>query len=136
MPQIKKIDHIGIVIHDLNEGIKLLQKLLLKESSHTEHVAASKVELAFFDIAGVQLELLAPTAPNSEVSPFLEQTRGGIHHICYEVDSVQEMLSMLKEEGFMLIDEKPRSGSRGTKIGFVDTLRTIGFYTEYCEYPK
>jgi methylmalonyl-CoA/ethylmalonyl-CoA epimerase len=135
MAEIKKIDHIGIVVPDMEKAIDIYKSMLLMEPSHLEHVAASKVDLAFFDVGDVQVELLAPTAPDSEMSPFLEETGGGIHHICYEVVGIRDILKQLKEEGFKLIDEEPRPGSRNSQIAFVDASSTDGAYIEYCEFP-
>jgi len=136
MVEIKKIDHIGIVVADLREAIEIYKMLLLKEPSHLESIDAVKVDLAFFNVGDVQIELLAPTTSDSEISAFLEEKGGGIHHICYEVEGINEILESLKREGVKLIDEKPRPGSRHSQIAFVDAASTKGVYIEYCEFPK
>lgn len=135
MVKIKKIDHIGIVVPNLKEGIETYKNLLFKEPIHIEYIEESKVEVAFFDIGGVQVELLAPTNSESEVMTFLKSTGGGIHHICYEVEGLHEILKKLKEKNIKLIDEVPRKGSRNTQIAFVDPRSTKGVYIEYCEFP-
>ena len=136
MSEIKKIDHIGIVVSNLEEGIEMYTHLLKREPVHTECLAASEVELAFFDVEGVQIELLAPTGPDSAVMPFLKETGGGIHHTCYEVSGIEELLEELKGRGFKLMDEHPKPGSRNTRIAFVDAESTQGVCVEYCEYPR
>jgi len=136
MAGIKKIDHIGIVVPDIKEAIEIYKVLLLKEPSHLERVDAAKVDLAFFDVGEIQIELLAPIASDSEISAFLEEKGGGIHHICYEVEEINEILDKLKREGVKLMDEKPRPGSRNSQIAFVDAVSTKGAYIEYCEFPN
>ncbi|RLB00092.1 MAG: methylmalonyl-CoA epimerase [Deltaproteobacteria bacterium] len=136
MAEIKRMDHIGIVVPDRDAAVELFRRLLMIEPSYREVVETSKVELIFFELGEVQIELLVPLCSDSEMSAFLEQTGGGLHHICYEVSSIDEVLDGLKKQGFKLIDQKPRPGSRNTLIAFVDTLEAIGCYTEYCEYRK
>jgi methylmalonyl-CoA/ethylmalonyl-CoA epimerase len=136
MARIKKIDHIGIVVFNLKESIRVHKDLLFQEPTHYEVFDATKVELAFFDIAGVQIELLSPTAPDSDIMPFLKEKGGGIHHICYEVEGIHDILNDLKKKGFKLIDETPRPGSRNSQIAFVDATSTKGVYIEYCEFSN
>jgi methylmalonyl-CoA/ethylmalonyl-CoA epimerase len=135
MPKIKKIDHIGIVVPTIEQGVQTFKRILLKEPSHKEYIDAYKVDLAFFDIGDIQVELLAPTAPDSEMAPFLEKTGGGFHHICYEVEGIDQILEGLKKQGVKLMDEKPRPGSRNSRIAFVEAGSAGGVYTEYCEFP-
>ena len=136
MARIKRIDHIGIVVSDINEAIEIYRMLLFKEPSQLERVEAAKVDLAFFDIGDVQIELLSPTAPDSEISSFLKEKGGGIHHICYEVEGINEILEDLKDKGVKLLDENPRPGSRNSQVAFVDPVSTRGVYIEYCEFPE
>ncbi len=135
MGKIKKIDHIGIVVSSIEQGIETYKRILMQEPSHREYIDAYKVDLAFFDIGDVQVELLAPTASNSEYMLFFNQTGGGFHHICYEVEGIDEILEKLKRRGVKLIDEKTRPGSRNSMIAYVEAASAGGVYTEYCEFP-
>ena len=134
MAKIKKIDHLGIVVRTIEQGVQTYRRLLLKDPSHMEYIDAYKVKLAFFDIGDVQIELLAPTAPESDMTPFLKQTGGGLHHVAYEVEGIHEILEDLKRQGVKLVDEKPRPGSRNSQIAFVEASSAGGVYTEYCEF--
>lgn len=71
-----------------------------------------------------------------EVMAFLQKTGRGIHHICYEVEGIDGLLETLKERGFKLIDEKPKEGSRGSRIAYVEAASPMGVYTEFCEFPR
>jgi len=135
MAELKKIAHIGIVVSDLKSGIETYKKLLMRDPIRTEYVEAAKVDLAFFDVAGVEIELLSPTGEDSVVMPFLKETGGGIHHICYEVEGIHEILQNLKEQDFKLVDEAPKPGAGNSQIAFVDAASTEGVSIEYCEYP-
>ena len=136
MPTIKKIDHIGIVVSNFKEAIEKHRNLLFREPSHTEYFEPAKVELAFFDIGGVSIELLAPTAPTGDLWAFLKERGGGLHHICYEVDDIHRILESLKEKGFQLLDEKPRAGSRNSQIAFINPASADGVLIEYCQFPN
>lgn len=136
MAKIKKMDHIGIVVSNMQEAIDIYRKLLSREPIHREYIHASKVELVFFDVGDVQIELLTPTGPDSKIFSFLEERGEGLHHICYEVEGINEILVELKKKGIKLIDETPRSGSRSSKIAYVNPTSTRGVYIEYCEYTS
>lgn len=135
MGRIKKIDHIGIVVSNINEAVEIYKSLLFEDPTHSEHIDTTKVDIVFFDIGGVLIELLAPTAPESVLTPFLENNGEGLHHICYEVEGIEELLKNLEKKGIKLIDEEPRPGSRNSQIAFVDPKSTRGVYIEYCEFP-
>ena len=59
-----------------------------------------------------------------------------MHHICYEVEDLEDTLKSLRQKGFKLLDEKPRPGSRNSRIAFVNPISTGGVLTEYCQFPK
>ena len=136
MFKIKKIDHLGIVVSDMKAAIQKYQDLLFQKPSFTEYFAPGKVELAFFEINGVSVELLAPQDQSSEIGIFLKEKGEGMHHICYEVDDLETILESLWGKGFKLIDQKPRPGSRNSRIAFVDPVSTGGVLTEYCQFSQ
>lgn len=132
----KKIDHVAIAVSDLDQAISLYKGLLGKDPEHIEEVKDQKVKAAFFGVGDTNLELLFPTAPDSPISKFLEKnSRGGLHHICIEVENIEERLSELKQKGVQLIDEKPRIGAHGKKVAFVHPKSTNGVLIELCEIP-
>ena len=67
MPNIKKIDHIGIVVPDIEQAISQYESLLFLEPCHREYFEETKVDLVFFDIGEVYVELLAPAEPVGEM---------------------------------------------------------------------
>ena len=136
MPRVEKIDHIGIVVANMKSAIQKYENLLLQKPSSTEYFEPGRIDLAFFEVSGVSVELLAPRDPQGEVGRFLTERGEGIHHICYRVDDLDGILKSLRAQGFKLVDEKPRPGSRGSRIAFVDASSTGGALTEYCEFPK
>ncbi len=131
---IKKIDHIGIAVPSLEEGIKLYANGMGLTLGGSEEVSEQKVKVAFFKIGETSIELLEPTSPDSPVAKFMEKNQGpGIHHIAYEVSDIEKALEAAKANGIKLIDEKPRKGAHGKKIAFLHPGATLKVLTEYCQ---
>lgn len=130
---IKKIDHLGIAVPNLNDAIALYTSLLGKGPEHIEEVADQKVKAAFFSVGESNLELLEPTAPDSPISKFLEKRGGGIHHLCVEVDDLDACLADYKVQGVTLIDQVPRQGAHGKRVAFVHPKSTGGVLIELSQ---
>ena len=131
---IKKIDHLGIAVTSLDEGLKLYAEGLGLSLGGIEVVADQKVKVAFLKVGDSKIELLEPTSPDSPIAKFLEKNQGpGIHHVAYEVTDIEKALAAAKEKGIKLIDEKPRSGAHGKKIAFLHPKDTLKVLTEYCQ---
>jgi len=130
---IKGIDHVAIVVKDLEEGIKLFSKLLGKEPYHREVIEAQKVEVASFKLGESDIELIMPIDKESGVAKFLEKKGEGIHHICFRTDNVGEELKRVESLGFTLIDKEPRKGAGNSKVGFIHPKSTKGTLIEFKE---
>lgn len=133
---LKKIDHLGIAVPELEKAIVLYTSLLGKGPDHIEEVTDQKVRAAFFKIGESNFELLEPTAPDSPISKFLEKRGGGIHHVCVEVDDIDACLADYKAQGVELIDETPRIGAHGKRVAFVHPKATGGVLLELSEKIK
>ncbi len=129
---IKKIDHVGIAVKNLDEAIKLWESLGLKVAE-IEEVPGQKVRVAVFKVGESRIELLEGTSEDSPISKFIAKRGEGIHHIALGVENIEEHLEKLKEQGFRLIDEKPRIGAGGAKIAFVHPKSVNGVLLELCE---
>jgi len=133
MADIKKLNHIGIAVKDLNKAMKLYKKMGFKILS-TEEVPEQKVRVAFIELGESRLELLEPTAPDSPIARFLEKRGSGIHHMALEVDDIDTKLNELEQAGIRLIDKEARKGSHGLSIAFVHPKATQGVLLELCEH--
>ena len=89
---IQQIDHIGIAVKSLDATIPYYRDALGLGEPHIEEVPTQKVRVAMFDVAGVQIELLEPTSPESAISKAIEKTGEGIHHIAFKTDQVKETI--------------------------------------------
>lgn len=120
----KKISHIGIAVHDLDENIRLYRDVLGMEFLGTEEVAEQKVRVAMFRIGESRIELLEPTADDSPVKKYLDSRGQGMHHICYEVEDVDDALKSIGEKGVRLIDKESRIGAENARVGFLHPKST------------
>ena len=130
---LKKIDHIGIAVKDIDETAKFYKEMLGMEFHGIEEVADQKVKVAFFAIGETHIELVCPTSPDSAVAKHLEKKGEGIHHICYATDDIEAELARLKEQGARLVDEQPRIGAHGAKIAFIHPKTSKGVLTELSQ---
>lgn len=128
-----KIDHLGIAVRSLDEALRFYKDLLGLEVACTETVEDQGVQVAMLPIGESRVELLEPTSPNSPVAKFLEKRGSGIHHICVEVDDINQTLAQLKAAGTQLIDEQPRRGAGGHLIAFVHPKSTSGVLMELVQ---
>jgi methylmalonyl-CoA/ethylmalonyl-CoA epimerase len=126
------IEHIGIAVKDLDQAIKLYEKLLGSPCYAIEEVADQKVRTAFFKVGSTKIELLESTAPDGPIGKFIEKRGEGVHHIAFAVESLPGALLELESEGIQLIDKVPRGGAEGLKIAFLHPKSTTGVLTELC----
>ncbi len=126
----RKVDHLGIAVRNLEEGLAIWSDTLGLESLETETVADQGVRTAFLDVGDTRLELLEPTGPDTPVGRFLERRGPGFHHVCFLVDDLSESLQRLERRGVRLIDSKPRSGAGGSQIAFLHPESTGGILVE------
>ena len=133
---IKKIDHIGIAVADLDSALQRYQGLTGQRAAHTETVERQKVDTAFFPVGEVRLELLRGTAPDSPISKYIAKRGEGIHHICFEVDDLDAAREEMRRAGFVFIEQQDEQGAGGTRVAFIHPKSTGGILFELVEYPN
>lgn len=114
-----EIDHVGIAVRDLPAALDTYREAFDAVVDHREELIDDGVEVALLKVAESYVQLLAPTHDDSPLAAFLDERGEGIHHVGFRVDDVAATLDVLAEQGFALVDEEPRPGSRGTLIAFV-----------------
>ncbi|HDN74522.1 MAG TPA: methylmalonyl-CoA epimerase [Archaeoglobus sp.] len=129
---VRKIDHVGIAVKNLEEAIKTYRALGL-EVSEIEEVKEQKVRVAMLPVGESRIELLEATSPDSAIAKFIERRGEGIHHLAINVSNIDEALKNAKDSGLTLIDEKPRMGAGGKKVAFVHPKSTHGVLLEFVE---
>src|SRR4030042_1279004 len=130
---IKKIDHIAIVVKNLDEALKLYDNLFGVKPSKIETIPQQGVKAALLPIGeGAEIELLEPIDPQGGIAKFLKNRGEGIHHICLEVEDVDRELGTLTDKGVQLIDKQGHPGLAG-KVGFLHPKSTKGVLIELAE---
>jgi methylmalonyl-CoA epimerase len=128
-----EIDHVAIAVNDLEAGIAYYRDTYGAEVEHREVVERDGVEEALIRVAESYVQLLTPIRDDSTVAKFLATKGEGIHHIGYRTDDVAAVLERVKEQGYRVIDEQPRPGSRGTTVAFIHPKTAFGTLIELVQ---
>ena len=127
------LDHVGIAVADLNTSVEVYRSSFSIEPVHREVVEDQGVEEVLFAVGSSYIQLLGALTPESPVGRFLGNHGPGVHHVAYRVDDIEAALDHLRGGGARLVDERPRPGSRGTKIAFVHPRSFGGVLVELVE---
>ena len=133
MPSIKKINHVAVVVDDMEKALSFWRDALGMELHELRDVPVEKSQVAFLPLAGSEVELVVPTTDDSGIAKYLTKRGPGMHHICLEVDDIVGMLAQLGAKGVRLINEEPRTGADGKKYAFVHPESTSGVLVELYE---
>ena len=136
MPKILRIDHIAILVNEMDEPLSFWRDALGLEMTHLQEVPAEMAQIPFLPLGGSEMELVRPTTDDSGLARFLEKRGPGMHHVCLEVDDIAGMLAQLKAKGIQLINEEPRTNSEGRKYAFIHPKSAGGVMVELYELPK
>jgi methylmalonyl-CoA epimerase len=129
------IDHVAVVVADLEATIALYTQTLGFEQAYREIVADQGVEAVGIRSGDSVIELLRPLDENSAIAKFRGDAPTRMHHIAYRVGDIRAELARLRAEGIRLIDEAPRRGAHGNTIAFLHPKSTGGVLTELCQPP-
>lgn len=132
---IGRVDHVGIVVRDLQAALTFYEGLLGRRCSRTEEIPEQGVTVAFLPTGDSEIELLTPNSTDSGVARFLEKRGEGMHHICLEVDDIEVTLAEMTARGVPLIDEVPRQGTVG-RVAFIHPKGANGVLIELIERSK
>lgn len=133
---IKKIDHIGIAVKKLKDSLPFYTDTLKLRLEGIETVESEKVKVAFIQIGESKIELLEPTSEDSPIASFIQKRGEGIHHIALCVDSIEERIKQIQNEGIRMIHETAKPGAGGAKIAFMHPKSTGNILYELCEKPS
>jgi methylmalonyl-CoA/ethylmalonyl-CoA epimerase len=133
---IKKINHIAIIVPDLDSSLAFWRDTLGLPLTHTEEVNSQESVVAFLPIGDSEIELVKPTTDTSGAAKFLAKRGPGLHHIALEVDNLDEMLLTLKEKGVRLINETPITAAGGNRAAFIHPESANGVLVELYEVVR
>ena len=133
---ITKIDHLGIAVTSLDEAVPIWEGILGLKCERIEEVPSQKVRTAFFDVAGVHIELLEPTSEDSPIAKAIAARGEGVHHVAFATNDIADQLNQAKKAGARLINETPVAGAGGKLVAFVHPKSMRGVLTELCSDSK
>lgn len=129
----RKIEHIGIAVANLEKSNELFARLLGKSHFKTELVEGEGVETSFFQVGETKVELLQAARPDSPIAKFIDRKSEGIHHIAFDVEDILAEVERLKEEGFEILNETPKLGADNKLVVFLHPRSTNGVLVELCQ---
>jgi methylmalonyl-CoA/ethylmalonyl-CoA epimerase len=131
-----RIDHVAMAVEDLDEAIALYRDRLGMPLEHRETVEQFGVEAVLLRVGDGHVELLSPVSAESGVGRFLDRHGPGMHHVAYRTDDIDSALETIRAAGIQLIDDRPRTGIRKSRVAFMDPKSTGGVLTELVEPAK
>ena len=135
MAKIKKLNHVAIAVNNIPEALNFWEKALGIKLGHVKNVPSQKVKVAFLPVGDSEIELVQPTAEDTGTAKFLQAHGAGMHHLCFEVDDIDEMLSDLKTKNIRLINEESLV-LEGRKMAFIHPKSTNGVLIELYQVIK
>ncbi len=129
----RKIEHIGIAVKNLEISNLLFEKLFGVAAYKQEEVASEGVKTSFFMNGPNKIELLEATNPDSPIAKFIEKKGEGIHHIAFDVADIVSEIARLKKEGFVILNEIPKKGADNKLVAFIHPKATNGVLIELCQ---
>jgi methylmalonyl-CoA/ethylmalonyl-CoA epimerase len=129
------VDHVGIAVRDLEAAVAWYQQTFGATVAHRERIETDGVDEALLAVGPSFVQLLSPFRDDSPVARFLDRRGEGIHHVGYRVADCGAALSSVRAAGAQVVDEHPRTGSRGTTVAFLHPKSAFGTLIELVEEP-
>ncbi len=131
-----KIDHIAIVVADLEATLAIYTKSLGFEQIYRETIADQGIEAVGLQAGESTIELLRPLDEESPIARFRGSAASKLHHTAYRVEDLRAEIAALRARGFRMIDERPRKGAHGNLIAFIHPSSTAGVLVELCQKER
>ncbi|MCA0348520.1 MAG: methylmalonyl-CoA epimerase [Flavobacterium sp.] len=129
----RKIEHIGIAVKNIEDSNHLFEKLFGNPPYKEEIVESEGVKTSFFMNGPNKIELLEATNLESPIAKFLEKKGEGIHHIAFDVENIFSEIDRLKAEGFVVLNDSPKKGADNKLVAFLHPKSTNGVLIELCQ---
>jgi methylmalonyl-CoA/ethylmalonyl-CoA epimerase len=129
----KKIEHIGIAVQDIEASNIVFSKIFGKENYKSEVVESEGVTTSFFQVGESKIELVAATNQDSPIAKYLAKNREGMHHIAFDVADIKAEMKRLQSEGIRTLNDQPKHGADNKLICFLHPKDTNGVLIELCQ---
>ena len=114
----KKMDHIAIVVKDMDETVKTYRDMFGFEVVNTMEMPGGQAKAVTMTSGDISLEFFQPTSDTGQFADFLRETGGGLHHVAFKTDDIDADFKNYKVQGRKLQTDEPVDTPFG-KIGFV-----------------
>ena len=135
MTNLKRLNHVAILVPDLDQALEFWQDQLGLSLDHVETISGMAVKIAFLPLGESEIELVQPTTEDSGLAKYHSKRGPGLHHICIETDEISAKLAELKEKGVRLIDQEPVLMDDGRQLAFIHPKSTGGVLVELYQLP-
>ena len=129
----KKVEHIGIAVKDLEKANNLYEQLLGVAPYKQEEVKSEHVITSFFQVGETKIELLKATSDKSAIYKHIEKRGEGMHHIAFEVEDIYAEMERLRKQGFRILSEKPKHGADNKLVCFIHPKSANSVLIELCQ---
>ena len=135
MTDLKRLDHVAVLVPDLEEALSFWRDKLGLPLDHVETISGMAVKIAFLPLGESEIELVQPTTEDSGLAKFLDKRGPGLHHICIEVEDIAVKIADLLSRDVRLIDEEPVMMDDGRQLAFIHPKSAGGVLVELYELP-
>jgi methylmalonyl-CoA/ethylmalonyl-CoA epimerase len=135
MTDLKRLDHVAVLVSNLDEALGFWQDCLGLPLDRVETVSSMAVKIAFLPLGESEIELVQPLDGDSGLARYLAKRGPGLHHICIEVEDIAAKLGDLRKHGVRIIDDQPVEMDDGRKLAFIHPAGTGGVLLELYQLP-
>ena len=130
--KIRRVNHLGIIVEDLDEAVRSFTERLGLTLDHIEPYG-DELQIAFLPCGDTLVELIEPRTEAGSNADYLKQHGPGIQHVAFEVEDLEAALSELAERGVKPLGDAPMPGAGGTRIAFLEPQAFGGILVELCK---
>ena len=132
----KQLDHLAIAVRDTDESLKFYRDVLGLTVLFSEVLPDQPVRLTHLDMGNTHLQLVQPLTDEHPLQAWLDEHGEGLHHFCFYVDDVTQMIQELPQHGIPSKDKIARSGPNGREAAFIEPENTRGVLIEITSDPE
>lgn len=127
------LDHIAIAVPDFEKAIKRFMEDFGLPFEGTEAVESAKTMTAFFPLPPTSIELVHPLNGEGPIAKYIEKKGGGLHHLCFRSDNIDEDVARLKAKGYQFLSDAPSPGAHGCRVIFIHPKSSDGILIELSQ---
>jgi len=118
---IQKIDHVCMMVSDIDKAAEIYRTVYGLQPLPVEIHEALGIKICLIPVGEVMIEFVQPLESNTKVVELLKEKGGGLRHIAFRVENLEEAMKMVELKGLKLRDKEPRPGAAGSRIAFIET---------------